>query len=226
MPASPWRLVTVDIDGTLTLVHGWRRIAEQFGREEEFLRSNAQFQRGEIGEDPHLTDLLGLARGHTVAEVESVLASTPRLAGIGEGVDRLRRSGVSVALLTHNPPYVARWYAQRFGFDALEGTPTTEPALGEPIPRPNAVHADKLGGLYRLIAQFGAAAAQTVHVGDGWSDAQLFPRIGAGVALNSPYPAVDAAADLVVHGRAFPPVAEGILALGPRVKRAPDARER
>lgn len=225
MFGNPWRLVTVDIDGTLTLIHGWRRIAERFGRESEYRSSNARFQRKEIGEDPHLTDLLGLAHGHTIAEVVSVLEATPRLEGIGEGIDELHRAGSRVALLTHNPPYVARWYAQKFGFDDLEGTPVPEPAPGGPIPLPGPVHADKKGGLERLIARFGVSPLETVHVGDGWSDAELFPLIGAGVAVNSSYPVVDAAADLVFHVRDFRPVAEGILGLGPRVKPAPRPRE-
>lgn len=225
MLGSPWRLVTVDIDGTLTLIHGWRRIAERFGREPEYRSSNARFQRKEIGEDPHLMDLLGLAHGHTIAEVVSVLEATPRLEGIGAGVDELHRAGSRVALLTHNPPYVARWYAQKFGFDDLEGTPVAEPAPGDPIPLPGPVHADKKGGLERLIARFEVSPLETVHVGDGWSDAALFPLLGGGVALNSSYPAVDAAADLVLHVRDFRSVAQGILGLRPRVKSAPPPRE-
>ncbi|MFZ0699423.1 MAG: HAD family hydrolase [Thermoplasmata archaeon] len=225
MSGSPWRLVTVDIDGTLTLIHGWRRIAERFGREPEYLESNARFQRKEIGEDPHLTDLLALARGRTIAEVESVLEATPRLEGIHEGVSELHRAGSNVALLSHNPPYVARWYAQKFGFDDLEGTPVPEPAPGGPIPLPGPVHADKAGGLQRLTARFGVSPWETVHIGDGWSDAELFPLIGGSVAVNSSYPGVDAAADLVFHVRDFRPIAEGILELRPRVKPALHARE-
>lgn len=226
MAGTPWRLVTVDIDGTLTLIHGWREIAGQFGRKGEYLESNARFQRKEIGEDPHLADLLGLARGHTVAEVEAVLEHTPRLEGIAEGIERLHRAGAHVALLTHNPPYVARWYAQKFGFDDLEGTVVPEPPPGGPIPLPGPVHADKVGGLLRLTARFGVARSRTVHVGDGWSDAELFPRIGGGVALNSPYPTVDAAADLALHVRDFRSVAGGILGLRPRVEDAPRSHER
>jgi phosphoserine phosphatase len=225
MSGSPWRLVTVDIDGTLTLVHGWRRIAERFGREPEYLRSNARFQRKEIGEDPHLTELLTLAHGHTIAEVESVLEATPRLAGIRECLDELHGAGIEVALLTHNPPYVARWYASKFGFDGLEGTPVPEPPPGGPIPLPGSVHADKLGGLRRLVARFAVSERETVHIGDGWSDVELFPRIGGGVTVNSSYPAVDAAADLVFHVRDFRPIVAGILDLRPRVKPAPPARE-
>lgn len=226
MTEPPWRLVTVDIDGTLTLVHGWREIAERFGRVPEYEVSNGRFQRREIGEDPHLADLLALARGHTVAEVESVLEGTPRLRGIREGVAALHATGATVALLTHNPPYVARWYAAKFGFDDLEGTPVPEPPAGAPIPPPGVVHADKPASLRRLTTRLGISPHETVHVGDGWSDADLFPLVGAGVALNSPYPDVDRRADLALHVEDFRPVATAILGLPRRrVEPARPARE-
>ena len=59
--AFRWRLVTVDIDGTLTRVHGWREIARAFGRDAEYELSNRRFFAREIGEDEHLEDLLRIA---------------------------------------------------------------------------------------------------------------------------------------------------------------------
>ncbi len=213
MSGSPWRLVTVDIDGTLTLVHGWERIARQFGREADYLGTTGRFRRQEVGEDSHLAALLALAQGHTIGEVESVLAETPHLDGIREGIAALHQEGAKVALLTHNPPYVARWYAREFGFDDLEGTAVIEPAAGGPIPPSGLVHADKPGSLQRLTERLHVSPRDTVHVGDGWSDAELFPLIGGGVALNSPFPDVDRAADLALHVRDFRVVARAILGL-------------
>jgi phosphoserine phosphatase len=209
-------LITVDIDGTLTLVHGWLRIAERFGREAEYRDSNKRFQSEEVGEDAHLAALLALARGHTIAEIESVLEETPHLDGIREGIDDLHHEGAKVALLTHNPAYVARWYVQKFGFDDLDGTTVPEPVAGGPIPAPGIVHADKPGGLQRLTGRLRVSPRDIVHVGDGWSDAELFPLVGGGVALNSPYPAVDRAADLVLHLRDFREVARAIIGLSRR----------
>ena len=117
----PWYLVTVDIDGTLTRTHGWKEIAVAFGRLEGFEETNRRFFAHQIDEDVHLADLLDLATGHTVAEVEAVLERTPMLAGIAEGISQLHDRGAEVAVLTHNPTYVADWYRRTFGFDAAEG---------------------------------------------------------------------------------------------------------
>lgn len=193
MAPFPWRLVTVDIDGTLTLVHGWRRLAEAFDRVGLYDASNRRFFAHEIGEDEHLDELLDLADGHTIAEVEAVLEATPKLAGIVEGVAALRGGGARVALLTHNPPYICTWYQRMFGFDDFEGTPGSVVRDGALV-RLGPVHADKVGGVERLADRSGASLSATVHVGDGWSDAEVFRRVGAGIAVNSRLPEVDRAA--------------------------------
>jgi phosphoserine phosphatase len=191
----PWRLITFDLDGTLTRVHGWRPIAERAGRLPEYVRSNRRFFAGEIGEDVHLQDLLALAQGLTVSEVEEVLGRTPLVAGIPDVIATWHRRGVRVALLTHNPGYVCAWYQRRFGFDAFEGTEIPVPASG-PIPSPPLPHADKVSGVRRLGRTFGVELREIVHVGDGTADAAVFPHVGAGVALNSTVAGVRAAADL------------------------------
>ncbi|HEY1198688.1 MAG TPA: HAD family hydrolase [Thermoplasmata archaeon] len=211
----PWRLVTIDIDGTLTRTHGWREIAVAFGQLGGFEETNRRFFAHQIGEDVHLADLLALATGHTVAEVETVLERTPKLAGIPEGVAQLRDRGARVALLTHNPTYVADWYRRTFGFDDAEGV-AAQTVDGGRIGPPVGVRADKPGGLRALLSRHPVPPALVAHVGDGWSDAEVFRLVGGGVALNSRYPEVDRAADLVLVTQDFRDVVEGLSRLAPR----------
>ncbi len=211
----PWRLVTVDIDGTLTLRHGWRDIAVAFGRLEAFEDTNRRFFAQEIGEDPHLADLLDLATGHTVAEVTAVVEKTPKLRGIREGVSRLHARGARVALLTHNPDYVVDWYRRTFGFDDAEGVAAqtvTDGRIGPPV----AVRANKPGGLRSLLSRLEVPALTAVHVGDGRSDAEVFRLVGGGVALNSPFPDVNRAADLALTTEYFGEVVDGLSLLHSR----------
>lgn len=117
----PWRLVTVDLDGTLTRGHGWRGIARAFGRLDAYDETSRKFFAHEIEEDAHLADLLDDATGHTVTEVEALVARTPKLRGIREGIRNLPKDGARVALLTHHPTYVVEWYRRTFGVDDSEG---------------------------------------------------------------------------------------------------------
>ncbi|MCI4336921.1 MAG: haloacid dehalogenase-like hydrolase [Thermoplasmata archaeon] len=193
-----WRLVTFDIDGTLTRGHGWRTIAVHTGRLPAFEATDARYRRREVGEDAHLRALLNLAKGHTTAEIAQILEATPKVAHIADAVRALRRRGSRVALLSHNPDYVCDWYRRRFGFDDAEGTPGTR-LRGPTILPYGRVHADKGAGLARLLARAGVAPTEAVHVGDGRADARIFPRLGGGIALNSRLPEVRAAADAVLE---------------------------
>ncbi len=191
----PWQLVTFDIDGTLTLGHGWRFLAERTGRTEEFERYNQRFFSHEVGEDEHLRNLLNLAAGRSLSELHRILAETPKIPGIRATVRALHDRGTRVALLTHNPEYVCDWYRRAYGFDDFEGTYATRIEAGRILPYP-PVRAAKLEGLSKLLVRAGAPSAATVHVGDGWADALVFPRVGAGVALNTALPEVRSAADV------------------------------
>lgn len=215
MRERSWPLVTVDIDGTLTTVHGWKVIAAAFGRMDAFDRTQRDFYAKAIGEDQHLENMLRIAEGRPLAAVEAALESTPRLAGVSEGVAFLRSRGTRVALLTHNPRYVCEWYVRRFGFDDYEGVEGQSVANGL-VGAPHEIRADKRGGLERLAARAGTPRTGVVHVGDGWADAVLFPRVGRGVALNSRLDDVNRAADVVLSTDDFAEVARRIAALGPR----------
>ena len=210
-----WPLVTVDIDGTLTTVHGWRVLADALGQSAEFTRTQRRFFAKEIGENEHLKEMLTIAEGKTVAEVENALASTPRIHGIAEGVRAFHDYGTRVALLTHNPPYICQWYCRTFGFDDFEGT-SAQAVVDGVIQAPFDVRADKPAGLTALTTRIGTSAVRVVHIGDGWADAALFPLVGRGVALNSSLREVERAADLVLRADDFREVAVAVEALRPR----------
>jgi phosphoserine phosphatase len=218
MARGPWRLVTVDIDGTLTLVHGWRFLGERFGRVDQYERAMERLRARESGEDETIASLLAIAEGHTVAEVRAGLAGTPKLAAIPEGVRRLHDEGIRAALLTHNPPYVTDWYCDLAGFDraaGFAGEQPTEPVIGAPV----GARADKLGGLAQLLGHYELDPRTVVHVGDAGPDATVFRRVGGGIAVNPVSKAVEEAADLTLWTRDFREVVSGLLELPVRSER-------
>ncbi len=194
-------MVTVDIDGTLTVGHGWRFLADRLHRSAEYATTDAAFFAGEESEDIHLRRLLTIAEGVPVARIEEVLSATPVLRGIRETVADLRSSGVVVALLSHNPGYVSGWYARTYGFqdwDGIAGGDHPEVVDGTVAPA-GPVRTDKLGGLRRLLARHPAPAREVAHVGDANADAAVFPHVGFGIALNSSSPEVERRADVALH---------------------------
>jgi phosphoserine phosphatase len=197
----PYRLVTIDIDGTLTIGHGWQFLAERLGRRAMYEETNRAFHEGRESEEDHLRRLLHLAEGEPLARIEELLEETPKIAGISETVQAIRALGATPALLSHNPGYVTSWYAKRFGFARWDGTsdrPRPEVVDGK-VAAPGRIRPDKPGGLARLLAALKVPAARAIHIGDGEADAVVFPLVGFGIALNSTIPAVERSADLSLH---------------------------
>lgn len=215
MNGMPWGLVTVDIDGTLTTVHGWRVIAERAGRLPAYAETNRRFLAGLIGEDEHLRDLLQIAVGLPNREFEAAISITPRIAGIDGFVRDLHHEGVRVALLTHNPALVCEWYQRAFGFDDFAGVAGSA-IEGDRLGALPVVRADKVGGLRELLGRTSVPPNRVVHIGDGWADARIFPRVGGGVALNSAWPEVRNAADIAVDLTDLRPLVERLRTLTPR----------
>lgn len=198
MPEFPYRLVCVDIDGTLTLGHGWATLAERLGKTEEYARTQVAYRAGSIGEDAHLRNLMVISEGAQLTEIEAILEATPKVSGIEEGVARLHALGAHAALLTHNPSYITGWYARRFGMDAADGLADSPPVVNGVIGRAVWPRSDKVGGLDRLCAQFHVGRREAAHVGDGRADAQVFPLVGLGIAFGTQLAEVRAAADVCV----------------------------
>jgi phosphoserine phosphatase len=210
MAAFPYRLVTVDIDGTLTAGHGWRYLAERLGQRREYEATQLEFVAGRVGEDEHLRNLLRMAEGAPRRAMVRILEETPRVAGIAEGVRRLHALSAHVALLTHNPRYVTDWYRAEFGFDAADGLTGSPQFRAGLVASASEVKADKVGGFRRLSERFGVARGGAAHVGDGAADAQVFPFVGLGVAFGAASPAVRTAADVTVLGRDFRRVVQAL----------------
>ena len=211
----PWQLVTVDIDGTLTRTHGWREIAVAFDQLREYDETNRLFRARKIDEDRHLENLLNEVTGHTVAEVLSVVERTPKLKGISSGLARLHELGATTALLTHNPSYVADWYRRTYGFDDAEGVDSQRIVDGR-IGPPEGTRADKPAGMRALLDRHEVPPAAAVHIGDSWSDAVVFRLVGGGLALNSPLPEVNHAADIALRTDDFRDVVLALTRLTPR----------
>jgi phosphoserine phosphatase len=220
MSDYPWKLITVDLDGTLTLGHGWAFIATELGRQKEYRAINEAYLTGNVGEPEHLQRLLALARGYCVAEIEAILDRAPRVLGIAETVSALHTSGARVALLTHNPEYICAWYVRRFSLDGFAGTPIPPPGNG-PIEEPGPVRVDKLAGLASLLERWQAPAMSAAHVGDGRADASVSPYVGAGIAFNPADETVAKAADATVRSGSLESILPVLGRLHPRRPRTP-----
>ena len=180
---TAYRVVSFDIDGTLTLGHGWFYISSALGRLDDYAATTAGYRAGMIGEDEHLSNLLNIAAGSTTDEIVKILETIPLIENIAKGIQLLKDEGMRTYLLTHNPGYVCLWYQEAFG---LDGFRCSRQAVrkGRICRAPN-VHADKIGWLGEICRAEGLVPANVVHVGDSDSDAAVFRQAGIGIAVNA-----------------------------------------
>jgi phosphoserine phosphatase len=176
-------MVTFDIDGTLTIGHGWYYIAGMLGRGKDYLNSTRLYRSGRIGEGEHLNNLLNLAAGRTVDDIAGILEKVPLIDNISEGITQLKDEGFGTYLLTHNPEYVCTWYARRFGFDGYMCS--AQKVDGKTILRAESAAPDKLAWLDRFCLGRGLRQEKILHIGDSASDRRVFIRTGLGIAVNT-----------------------------------------
>ncbi len=177
------KIATFDIDGTLTVGHGWYFIAAMLHRMQEYREFTALYRKGGCGEAEHLSNLLSIAEGVPLQKIHSILFRTPRLSGINRAVAMLAEKGLEAVLLTHNPQYVCEWYESRFGFTGhLSAFQPVENGIVGKAPVP---HPDKVAWLRGMCSERGYALDEIIHVGDARSDGAVFRATGLGIAVNS-----------------------------------------
>lgn len=101
--------------------------------------------------------------------------------GDGLGLERLRRGGYALVILSKEKNQVARARAKKLGIPIFLGVD------------------DKLPALERWLAEKSFGLAQTVYVGNDINDVDCLQAAGCGVAVADAHPSAKAAAAWVLH---------------------------
>jgi phosphoserine phosphatase len=138
--------------------------------------------------------------GQPKERVLALLRANPYVPGAAAVLRALKRSGVTVALISTGLNLHAELVQAEFGLDysiANEALVADGHLTGEAVERVpeggKGVIAD------RLIAELAVSAAETFAVGDSTSDIALFERAGFSVAVNPSSDEVRSAADHVLE---------------------------
>jgi len=138
--------------------------------------------------------------GQPVERVLSLLRANPYLPGAPELLRALKRTGVTVALISTGLTLHTDLVQAEFGLDyafaneilVADGRLTGEAVVGVPEGGKGLI-AD------RLMADLQVDSSALLAVGDSTSDIALFERAGLSVAVNPSSDAVRAAADIVLE---------------------------
>ncbi len=195
------RLAIFDLDGTLKQAPDpYVYLHERLGT---LAASQAFFQQGvsgKVGYEEWLRLDAALWKGVSRKRIEALFRENPYLLGARETVAELQRSGVRVALLSTGLLVHAEQVGAELGIDRIVANEILfENGLVSGEVRVHVPEGRKVDVVRRLMAEFVVRRDECLAVGDGTSDADVFPLVRLGVAVNPSSDRVRQAAGLVLE---------------------------
>ncbi len=201
----PLRLVAFDMDGTLVdIVSSWAYVHAHFGaNNDEAVRA---FMNNEIDDVEFVRRDLALWHKHapriSVQDLTRILSEVPLMPGARELMDRLRRPGITTAIVSGGIDILAERVQRELGMDLAlaNGFETdAEGVLVRGIIRVPVKRKEET--LRALQARLGVTPAETASVGNSEIDVGLFRASRVGVAFNAQDDTVLSGANAIVVGK-------------------------
>ncbi len=193
-------LAVFDLDGTLKQARDpyvfLHRSLGTWAAAEAFLEQGVS---GQLAYDDWLRLDASLWRGISRAAMEAAFRRNPYLPGARETVRALQQAGVRVAVISTGLNVHAEQVQAELGLDRVVANELlfeSGCATGQAIA--HVSEGGKAQVLARLQLEFGVASHDCLVVGDGASDAAMFPLARLGVAVNPVSEQVRQAAGLVL----------------------------
>jgi phosphoserine phosphatase len=183
-------LVTLDLDGTL-IPHDtvFAAILRENGFAKEAAESDKQYFAGTMSLEECFWYQWKLVQPLSLAEMHRGLRKATWMAGIAEGVAKLKAAGLRVCLLTDQPStctdFLGRWGL----IDAICSPVTVKDGKQVGID----ARFDKLANLKERLGAWQIPLDRVCHVGNGSNDIPVFGAIGGSIAVFGD-PKVEAAA--------------------------------
>lgn len=206
------RLAIFDLDGTLKQARDpYVYLHERLGTLEASQPFFAKAMAGELDYAEWLRLDVALWRGVSRAQMEAIFRGIPYLPGARETVRTLRQAGVRIALVSTGVNVHAELVQEELAVERVvaneilfkNGLATGEARLHVPERGKGQIVA-------RLQAEFGVGPEACLAVGDGVSDADMFPLVRVGVAVSPSSDDVRAAAHLILDEPDLRPLLPGL----------------
>jgi phosphoserine phosphatase len=205
--AHTFRLVTLDFDGTLFRANSALFLEQKGLLGQEIRKLHSRYNVGEINEIELNRLQFPLLNQSNLTLMLQALADGPLLENIQAGVNSLKFSGLSVAMLTFNPLQI--FFERQYGVDTSISMNTE--IKDDRISSMRQLPDNKFEYLKRYCASNSIELKDVVHVGDGLNDLRTFKAVGFSIALNSKYEEVKRNTDLSLETNDFLVVAQEIL---------------
>ncbi len=178
------RLALFDMDSTLIEQEVIDQLAAAFGLGEQVSAITERAMRGELDFIESFTERLGLLKGLSESELDTVYTGLTLMPGADVLAANLSGSGVRTGIVSGGFSYFAEKIGERLGMDfVLSNTLQCEDGVltGRVIP-PVVDGSMKLRTLESEVQTQGISMSETMAVGDGANDIPMLVAAGIGVA--------------------------------------------
>jgi phosphoserine phosphatase len=175
-----------DMDGTLLRgTTASRQIAAAYGNEVELLVLEQRFAAGEIDTRQFAKAIHALWAELIPATVAAAFAGSSWMNGIADVCADIRGRGERSAVITMSPDFFANGLSA-YGFDAVVASRLPPLPFAGPVdPAAILTPDDKVRVVDELLERYRIDPSRCVAYGDSMSDAPLFRRVAATVAVNA-----------------------------------------
>jgi HAD superfamily phosphoserine phosphatase-like hydrolase len=171
------KLVSFDLDGTLTKIPVFRYIMGKIGFEDKVEYYNKLY---DFNSKERINAIHNLAIGMFVDDIIHYLDEIPKVDNIDETVRKLKSYGMEVVILSDNPNYLKKYF-ERFGFNDFIGS-ESKVEEGKIVGEAKSLN-NKLEVLLEYCNKKGYELNECIHVGDNVNDIVVFEKV-FGIAFN------------------------------------------
>jgi phosphoserine phosphatase len=190
------KLVSFDLDGTILRgrILDYTRVPDALHR--KIQETDNLMDEGKIGYEESLQIGYAHFSGMRVDEIAPDPDKLPLINDLEETIEKLKRTGVKVVILTDNPSFAAE-PLRTCGFEDIIAS---EAEISDGVFTGTIrILTNKLVGLREYCVRHGIELPSCAHVGDWTNDIVVFKKVGLSVAFNASEESVSKAATYTVN---------------------------
>ena len=185
---QPFRLVTLDLDGTLTQEPSiWEYIHKRLGKWYGFAEDyQNQFLAGKISYEEFCECDARVWKGMKVEALLEIVKTVPFHPGMDELIHYLKRKGLKLSLVSSGLSLLSGWVHQKYGFDySVSNDLLHENGILTGRVKIQVRYDKKAEWVRKILKKFGVKPEEVIAIGDSKGDMDMFQMVGFSIAFNS-----------------------------------------
>jgi len=201
---QPFRLVTLDLDGTLTREPSiWEYIHKRLGKWYGFAEDyQNQFLAGKISYEEFCERDAQVWKGMKMEALLEIVKTVPFHRGVDELIQYLKQKGLKLSLVSSGLSLLSDWVHQKYGFDySVSNDLLHENGILTGRVKIQVYFDKKAEWVEKILRKFGVKPEETIAIGDSKGDIDMFQMVGFSIAFNSSCLALEEIANVCVSSR-------------------------